>query len=71
MYKLLFNSVKQRIPRISPTEMIALQSGTTSLDRDILKGKIAYPEKKSYTNKFSEKELDLMLGMYMNKKISE
>lgn len=69
MYKLLFNSVKQRIPRISPTEMIALQSGTTSLDRDILKGKIAYPEKKSYTNKFSEKELDLMLGMYMNKKI--
>lgn len=69
MYKLLFNSVKQRIPRISPTEMIALQSGTTSLDRDILKGEIAYPEKKSYTNKFSEKELDLMLGMYMNKKI--
>ena len=69
MYKLLFNSVKQRIPRISPTEMIALQSGTTSLDRDILKGKITYPEKKSYTNKFSEKELDLMLGMYMNKKI--
>lgn len=69
MYKLLFNSVKQRIPRISPTEMIALQSGTTSLDRDILKGKIAYPEKKTYTNKFSEKELDLMLGMYMNKKI--
>ena len=27
MYKLLFNSVKQRIPRISPTEMIALQAG--------------------------------------------
>ena len=69
MYKLLFNSVKQRIPRISPTEMIALQSGTTSLDRDILKGEIVYPEKKSYTNKFSEKELNLMLGMYMNKKI--
>lgn len=69
MYKLLFNSVKQRIPRISPTEMIALQSGTTSLDKNILKGEIAYPEKKSYTNKFSEKELDLMLGMYMNKKI--
>ena len=69
MYKLLFNSVKQRIPRISPTEMIALQSGTTSLDRNILKGEIVYPEKKSYTNKFSEKELNLLLGMYMNKKI--
>ena len=69
MYKLLFNSVKQRIPRISPTEMIALQSGTTSLDRNILKGEIVYPEKKSYTNKFSEKELNLMLGMYFENKI--
>ena len=48
MYRFLFNSVKKRIPRISPTEMIALQSGNTSLDRNILKGEIVYPEKNSY-----------------------
>ena len=46
MYRLLFNNIKKRIPRISPTEMIALQSGNTSLDRNILEGKIVYPEKK-------------------------
>lgn len=69
MYKLLFNLVKQRIPRISPTEMIALQSGNTSLDRNILKGEIAYPEKKLCTNKFSEKELNVMLDMYLGEKI--
>jgi len=69
MYRLLFNVVKRRIPRISPTEMIALQSGNTSVDRNILKGEIEYPEKKSYTNKFSEKELQNLLEMYYEEKI--
>ena len=31
----IFRSVKKLIPRISDTEMIALQSGTTSIDREI------------------------------------
>ena len=69
MYRFLFNSVKKRIPRISPTEMIALQSGNTSLDRNILKGEIVYPEKKTHINKFPEKELDLLLGMHYENKI--
>lgn len=43
MYRPLFNLVKRRIPRISDTEMIALQSGDTSVDRAILQGKIDYP----------------------------
>jgi acyl-CoA dehydrogenase len=43
MYRPLFNFVKRRIPRISDTEMIALQSGDTSVDRSILQGKIGYP----------------------------
>ena len=43
MYRTLFNLVKRRIPRISDTEMIALQSGDTSVDRAILQGKIDYP----------------------------
>ena len=71
MYRQLFNVVKKRIPRISPTEMIALQSGNTSVDRNILKGEIEYPEKKTYTNKFPEKELQGLLEMYYEKKIKQ
>ena len=43
MYRSLFQFVKKRIPRISDTEMIALQSGDTSIDRNILKGEIDFP----------------------------
>lgn len=48
MKKLLFNNVKKLIPRISATEMIALQSGTTSIDRQLFEGKI---KKTSFNNK--------------------
>ena len=45
MNKFIFNQIKRKIPKISPTEMIALTSGGTSLDRDILKGKVVLPKK--------------------------
>lgn len=45
MNKFIFNQIKKKIPKISPTEMIALTSGGTSLDRDILKGKVVLPKK--------------------------
>ena len=35
----LFNFTKSLIPKISQTELIALKSGNTSLDRSILQGK--------------------------------
>uniref|UniRef100_A0A6C0AXG7 Acyl-coenzyme A dehydrogenase n=1 Tax=viral metagenome TaxID=1070528 RepID=A0A6C0AXG7_9ZZZZ len=38
--KRVFNSVKKLIPRISDTELIALRSGTTSIDKDIFLGKV-------------------------------
>lgn len=41
--KRLFEKVKSIIPKISDTELIALRSGTTSMDRDIFKGKVTYP----------------------------
>lgn len=40
MYKQVFKIVKKIIPKISNTELIALRSGTTSLDRDIFKGDV-------------------------------
>ena len=44
MYKKLFGLTKKIIPRISDTELIALRSGTTSLDREIFMGKVKYPK---------------------------
>ena len=69
MYRLIFNKIKERIPRISPTEMIALQSGNVSLDRNILNGEIAYPKKINYTNKFPEKEITDLLDNFQEDKI--
>ena len=40
IYKQIFQRIKQIVPRISETELIALRSGTVSLDGDIFKGKI-------------------------------
>ena len=38
--KKIFNLSKKLLPKISKTEMIALQSGTISLDRDIMSGNL-------------------------------
>ena len=38
MRRFIFNVAKNLLPRISETEKIALQSGTVSLDRDIMSG---------------------------------
>lgn len=42
MYKYIFSSVKNIIPKISETEIIALKSGGTSIDRYIFEGKMNY-----------------------------
>ena len=56
----LFNSVKRLIPKISSTEMIALKSGNTSIDRDILLGKFNFPKKKDLQYKFSENKIETL-----------
>jgi acyl-CoA dehydrogenase len=42
MYKHIFNHVKKIIPKVSETEIIALKSGGTSIDRYIFEGKMNY-----------------------------
>ena len=69
MYRFLFNYVKKKIPKISDTELIALRSGDTHLDRFILQGKINYPKYYKGSNKFPEKEVDTLLKYYDNTKI--
>ena len=44
MYGRLFSYVKSIVPRISQTELIALRSGTTSVDRMIFQGKVSIPD---------------------------
>lgn len=40
MYKQIFKNVQKIIPKISETELIALRSGGTHIDRDIFEGRI-------------------------------
>ena len=46
MYRAIFNRVQKIIPRISDTELIALKSGSTSIDREIFQGKVKLPSQK-------------------------
>ena len=66
MYRALFRLVKSRIPKISDTEMIALQSGTTCVDRDILCGTYTFPKEYVGDNKFSKTTMDFLLTKYEN-----
>ena len=49
-----FNLIKKIIPKISETELIALRSGTTSIDREIFQGKVNIP--KNNHNNFTDVE---------------
>ena len=62
----ILNFIKSKIPKISPTELIALRSGNTSIDRNILQGIIKYPNKKDIINKFPENKLNELLDNFDN-----
>ena len=70
MYGQLFKFAKKLVPRISSTEMIALQSGTTSLDRQIFQGKVELPKKKDYgvkNDRFIQQNVRELLYLYNEK----
>ena len=66
----LFNFVKAKIPKISNTELIALRSGNTSIDRQILQNTVKFPEKFVYENKFPESKINSLLNDFDNPKSS-
>lgn len=66
LYKKLFTEVKKLIPKISDTEMIALQSGTTSIDKDIFLGNVEYPKKVETVKKFPDENIHKLLNKYGN-----
>ena len=64
IYKQIFNHIKSLIPKISETEMIALRSGSVSIDRDIFKGKVSLPNKMNRPFIFDNKKVDELLDKY-------
>ena len=63
--KPIFNHVKKLVPRISDTEMIALQSGTTSIDREIFYGNVKMKKfKKIDSNTFGKEKLNDLLEKF-------
>ena len=59
MYQLLFNRVKRLIPKVSQTELIALRSGTTSVDREIYRGRVDINALPEWTGDSSDRFLSL------------
>ena len=69
MNKFIFSKIKQLVPKISSTELIALRSGNTSIDRSILNGDIEYPTKKNIPNKLAESKLTTLFSMHDKSKL--
>ena len=64
MYKFIFKQIKEIIPKISETELIALNSGNTSLDRSIFKGKVILPSIAKTNDLFDVSKVDNLLKKY-------
>ena len=64
MISQVFKFVKNKIPKISSTELIALRSGGTSIDRSILLGKIDFPKNTEIKNKFPESKINNLLNNF-------
>tara|TARA_B100000401_G_scaffold104308_1_gene67597 strand:- start:12629 stop:14584 length:1956 start_codon:yes stop_codon:yes gene_type:complete len=56
MKRFIYNNIKRRIPKISDTEKIALNCGTTSIDKELFEGKI-----NEYKFPVCDKKLDVTL----------
>ena len=70
MHRLIFNKIKNILPKISNTELIALRSGTTSIDRQIFEGSVTLPKHKNFVQDweldFNKHEVNNLLEKYGN-----
>ncbi len=70
MYRFIFNRVKKIIPRISDTELIALRTGNTNLDRQIFNGHVSLPNKIDLSeDKFPKDKINNLLDTYKNSQV--
>ena len=69
LHRSLFKQIKKIIPKISETEIIALKSDGTSIDKYIFQGKMNYPElfapipKQERTNSIIDKNIEDLLNL--------
>lgn len=68
MYRFIFNRVKKIVPRISDTELIALRTGNTNIDRQIFSGQVILPKKNEVkkNHNFDFNQVDNLLDKYGN-----
>ena len=66
MRSYLFNRIKNIIPKISSTELIALTSGTTSLDRQIFQGNVSLPKYINVNNSNTFKKFNSSCDILLN-----
>uniref|UniRef100_A0A6C0IWV3 Acyl-coenzyme A dehydrogenase n=1 Tax=viral metagenome TaxID=1070528 RepID=A0A6C0IWV3_9ZZZZ len=69
MYRQIFNRVKKIIPKISNTELIALRTGTVSIDREIFQGKVNLEKRLTLDHKFNKKNIIDIVNKVGNNKI--
>ena len=70
MYSFLFKQVKKIIPRISNTELIALRTGTVSIDGDIFKGSVNTQNiKPNEERTFNKTIIESILEKYQDTKV--
>ena len=69
MYRALYSFVKRKIPKISGTEMIALQCGDTSIERDILEGRVSFPRPQVFEEKFNHVHVSELLSSFDDSRI--
>ena len=69
MYRALYSFVKRKIPKISGTEMIALQCGDTSIERDILEGRVSFPRPQVFEEKFNHDHVSELLSSFDDSRI--
>lgn len=64
MNNFFFDFIKKKLPKISPTELIALRSGNTSLDRQILQGSVTLPKPIRYKKKINDETLNELFSSF-------
>ena len=69
MLKRLFNFTKTLIPKISNTELIALRTGNTCIDREIYCGKVTLPNLKPIFNNNLDTEVSNLIKKFGNSKV--
>jgi len=69
MYRFIFNKVKSIVPKISETELIALRTGTVSIDRELFKGKVTLQPRIKKKYKFNKSNIKNIVDYVGTKKI--